>query len=75
MKPDNQKSPQAVAAAREDQRVLCDRCGSLILKSDNYCSYCRKPINQETMERERELKLSVFSLSLAIVILLVVLCS
>ena len=75
MKPNNQKSPQAVPAASEDQRVECDRCGSLIFKKDNYCSYCRKPNNLETAERERGLKLSLFALSLAIVTLLFILCS
>lgn len=81
---ENKKSPQVGETTGEelDRIKLCDgshkrcnRCSSLILKSDNYCGYCGKPNNLKTIGRERNFKLSLFSLLVSIVVLIFILCS
>lgn len=72
---DNKKSPQVAGTTSEEQRMECDRCGSLILKSDNYCSYCRNPNNIEAKTRDKYIKLSVLSLVVSSVVLILILSS
>lgn len=65
----DKKTSQVAGTTSEEQRVECDRCGSLIMKNDNYCSYCRKPNNAKTKMKEVDLKLSLFVLLVSIIVL------
>lgn len=69
----NEKSSQVAGTTGEEQRIECDRCGSLIMKSDNYCSYCRNPNNIEAKTREKDIKVSVLSLVVSIIVLILIL--
>lgn len=79
---ENKKSPQVVATTSEelDRIKLCDgshkrcnRCSSLILKSDNYCGYCGKPNNFEAIQISKDFKLSLFVLLVSIIVLILTL--
>jgi len=67
---DNKKSSQVAVTTSEVYRVNCRRCGSSILKSDNYCSYCRKPNNDESRIKEVDLKVSILALFVSVLALI-----
>ncbi|WP_421924873.1 hypothetical protein [Lysinibacillus capsici] len=65
----NKKASQVAGTTSEVKLIECRRCGSTILKSDNYCSYCRKSNNAKTKMKEVDLKLSLFVLLVSIIVL------
>lgn len=69
----NKKSSQVTRTTKEITKKQCGRCGSVVLKIDNYCACCGKPNNDETIKTENNFKLSIASLLFSILILILIL--